>query len=97
MTEHTTIVPLDDERKEPRHDTLWVNDAELIRRLGIPEKKARRLLRQLDDCNGRKSGFPQKREVFDNRRYWPAVREYFDRCSGLTIDASPRRRQVNVR
>ena len=89
MTEQTTIAPIWDER------TLYVTDAELIRRIGLPEKKGRRLLRQLDDFNGRKSGFPQKIETFDNRRYWPAVRQYFDRCSGLNIDASPRRRQVD--
>ena len=61
----------------PKRETLYVTDAELIRRLGIPEKKARRLLRQLDDFNGRKSGFPQKSPAFDNRRYWPAIRRVF--------------------
>jgi hypothetical protein len=94
MTEQTTIVPL----PEPFRETLWVNDAELIRRLGIPEKKGRRYLRLLDKNNGRDSGFPQKNEFWDNRRYWPAVREFMDRTNGLIIDASPhrRRRRVNV-
>jgi hypothetical protein len=37
-------------------DPLYVNDAELIRRLGIPEKKARHLLRYFD--NNPKLAFP---------------------------------------
>ena len=93
MTEPTTIVPL----PAPQRETLWVSDIELIRRLGIPEKKARRYLRLLDESNGRKSGFPQKNAFWDNRRYWPAVKEYLDRTNGLIIHASPQRRQIDVR
>lgn len=93
MTEQTTIVPL----PAPQRETLWVSDIELIRRLGIPEKKGRRYLRLLDENKGRKSGFPQKNEFWDNRRYWPAVKEYLDRTNGLIIHASPQRRQIDVR
>jgi hypothetical protein len=53
-------------------DPLYVNDAQLIRRLGIPEKKARHLLRYFD--NNPKLLFPQKDKLCDGRRYWPAGR-----------------------
>jgi hypothetical protein len=53
-------------------DALFVTDAELIRRLGVPEKIARQALRRLDADRG--SGFPQKVRLWGDRRYWPAVR-----------------------
>ena len=77
-----------------------MTDAEVIRRMGLPEKKGRRLLRQLDDFNGRKSGFPQKIETFDNRRYWPASFQSSISIGapGLISMLPPRqRRQVNGR
>jgi hypothetical protein len=70
--------------KEP---TLFVTDAELIRRLGVPEKKARQALRMLDQ--ERRSGFPQKSAFWSGRRYWPAVREFLDRTNGLSTDKPP--------
>jgi hypothetical protein len=70
-----------------RQDTLYVTDAELIRRLGVPENIAYATIRELDrDPNS--SGFPQKQKLWGGRRYWPAVRAYLDRTSGLTIGAS---------
>ena len=67
----------DDFQKE----TLWVTDAELIRRSGIPEKIARVALQTLDA--DRRSTFPQKQRLFGNRRYWPAVKAYFERVGGF--------------
>jgi len=64
--------------------TLWVTDAELIRRLGVPEKLARQAIRALDALKN--SGFPQKSKLWGGRRYWPAVRAYLDRTNGLKID-----------
>jgi hypothetical protein len=55
-------------------ETLWVTDAELIRRSGIPEKVARRLLREFDRIP---CGFPPKDRLCGNRRYWPAVQDFF--------------------
>jgi hypothetical protein len=55
-------------------ETLYVTDAELIRRTGIPEKVARRLIRELDRLP---SGFPPKDRLCGNRRYWPAVQDFF--------------------
>ena len=87
MTDTTTIVP-EIEPQDKRIDTLWVTDAELIRRMGVPEKIARQWLRQTD---AQRTGFPQKQALFGGRRYWPAVRAYLDRTYGLNIPASPQR------
>lgn len=70
-------------------ETLWVTDAELIRRMGCPEKIARDALRMLD--RDRRSGFPQKQKLWGDRRYWPAVKSYLDRTNGLKMDPPPRR------
>ena len=66
--------------------TLWVTDAELIRRSGVPEKEARRTLMMLDANLG--SGFPKKDKHWGNRRYWPAVKAFWERTS------NPQTRQV---
>lgn len=62
------------------HETLFVTDAELIRRIGVPEKIARYVIKQLDD---KRSDWPKKDRLWGNRRYWPAVRAYLDRHGGL--------------
>lgn len=64
-----------------RWETLYVTDAELIRRIGVPEKIARSVIKQLDAK--RSAEFPQKSALWGNRRYWPAVRAYLDRHGGL--------------
>ena len=46
-------------------DCDWVTDAELIRRIGVPEKKARVQLRELDR---KASGFPRKQKSWGDRR-----------------------------
>lgn len=70
-------------------ETLYVTDAELIRRMGVPEKIARATLRALD--KKKDSGFPQKKALWGNRRYWPAVKAYLDRTNGLKIEGLARR------
>lgn len=65
---------------EREKDKLWVTDAELIRKLGVPERTARAVLRDLDKPG---SGFPQKQKLWGDRRYWPEVRAYFDRKYGM--------------
>lgn len=72
MTDATKVDP---------HSTLWVTDAELIRRAGWPEKTARRLIPELD--KDRRSGFPRKVAMFGDRRYWPSVVKYFERLGGF--------------
>jgi hypothetical protein len=74
-------------------DTLYVTDAELIRRLGVPEKIAYARLRYLD--TNPRLGFPPKQEFWGHRRYWPAVKAYFDRCSGLIMAGSQPSREVS--
>lgn len=75
----------------PENQTLWVTDAELIRRMGVPEKIARNTLAELDKHH-RKTGFPQKQEIWGKRRYWPAVKAYLDSHYSAKIDASNQRR-----
>ncbi|HTC04885.1 MAG TPA: hypothetical protein VK749_15890 [Xanthobacteraceae bacterium] len=69
--------------KAPR---LFVTDAELIRRIGVPFAL---------DRDPRTSGFPQKQKLWGNRRYWPAVAAYFEHVYGyklgdLKIERRPR-------
>lgn len=75
------------EAKKP--EGLWVTDAELIRRAGVPEKIARAAIQMLD--RDPKSGFPRKQRLWGDRRYWPAVQDYFARVGGLNV-ALPQRR-----
>lgn len=72
--------------ESPPHAALYVTDAELIRRLGVPEKIARDALRMLDA--DKMKGFPQKSRLWGGRRYWPAVKAWFDREEGNKIGSS---------
>ena len=58
-----------------RPQTLFVSDVEMIRRIGVPEKIARAAIKALDE--NPHSGFPKKSEIWGNRRYWPAVKVWF--------------------
>jgi hypothetical protein len=60
--------------------TIWITDAELIRRMGVPEKIARRCLRKLD-ANPR-LGFPRKSKFWGGRRNWLLCKGYFQRMPG---------------
>lgn len=75
---------------EREKDKLYLTDAELIRRLGVPEKVLRSMLPGLE----KRFGFPPKSPLFGERRYWPAVKAWLDRHNGLTVDPSstPNRR-----
>lgn len=81
---------------DAKSPTLFVTDAELIRRSGVPEKIARAAIHMLD--HNPHSGFPQKQSLWGNRRYWPAVVDYFDSYAGRSpargrqgADGGPRR------
>lgn len=65
------------ETLEREQDKLWLTDAELMRRLGLDPKIARPAIRGLDA--NPMSGFPKKQKLWGDRRYWPAVKSYFDR------------------
>lgn len=78
----------------PENDrTLWITDAELIRRIGVPEKIARDAIRELDAQKA--LGFPQKSRVWGDRRYWPAVKAWFDQNHGAKVETSPSLRRVS--
>jgi hypothetical protein len=62
--------------------TLFVTDAELIGRLGVPEKVAAYAAIHVLDRT-RDSAFPQKQATWGHRRYWPAVKQWFDRANGV--------------
>lgn len=79
----------DDEREErvaPPRETLWVSDEECIRRLGVPRKAARAAFHMFDKDLSK--GFPQKQSLWGNKRYWPAVRDYFELHYGLKLLSS---------
>ncbi len=68
-------------------DKLYLTDAELIRRLGVPDKVLRPMLPGLES----KYGFPKKQPLFGGRRYWPAVKMWLDKHNGLTMGSQTRR------
>lgn len=74
---------------------LYITDAELIRRMGVPEKIARETISRLDDNPA--SGFPPKIKIWGDRRFWPAVLTYLEATCGLKIDASEPRRERHAR
>jgi hypothetical protein len=57
-------------------DKLFVTDAELIRRLGVPEKIGRAAIQDLEKLHPGRPKFPQKDPLFGGRRFWPAVEKY---------------------
>jgi hypothetical protein len=68
-------------------DKLYVTDAELIRRLGVPEKIARQAIEMLD--RDRRSGFPPKQKLWGNRRFMPAIMAWLER-TGANIGLDQR-------
>jgi hypothetical protein len=76
---------------ERERHKLFVTDAELMRRLGLDSKIARPVIAMLD-AQHKTSGFPQKQKLWGNRRYWPAVKVWFDHAYGLP-NLGPDRRQ----
>ncbi len=64
---------------ESERHKLFLTDAEMIRRLGVPERLLRPLLPALES----KYGFPPKSPFFGDRRYWPAVKAWLDKHHGL--------------
>jgi len=75
---------MSEQATETAYEGLYVTDAELIRRMGVPEKIAYAAIHALD--RDRSSNFPQKKALWGNRRYWPAVKAYLDRTNGLKVD-----------
>lgn len=63
------------ERTRKGTETLYVTDAEMIRRSGVPRDWMYKILPELET----KHGFPRKNSLFKERRYWPAVKQWFDK------------------
>ncbi len=76
----------------PAHviETVWVTDAELIRRSGVPEKIMRKNLEAFDETPA--MGFPPKDKFWGDRRHWPSVLEFWKRQTERKIGATPLRR-----
>lgn len=64
------------ELREATAPTLWVTDAEIIRRLGAGRDVTRQAIQALDD--NPTNGFPRKEKLWGDRRYWPAVKDWLD-------------------
>jgi hypothetical protein len=62
--------------KGPPHATLYITDAELIRRLGYSPKRGYRVLKSLDRGIPQMRRYPQPDPLFCNRRFWPAVLQW---------------------
>ena len=69
--------------------TLFVTDAELIQRLGVPEQLGFTLLQDFD---AKHPAFPKKLELWGDRRYWPAVKAWLDKTCALDLVEPPPRR-----
>ncbi len=76
---------------EREKDKLYLTDAELIRRIGVPASVLRPILPTLENTGG----FPRKSPLFGGRRYWPAVKAWLDRHAGLNVEAPAPRRARN--
>jgi hypothetical protein len=68
-------------------EPLYISDADLIRRMGVPRDKGRRMLKALD-ANPR-SGFPKPNPLWGGRRYLPLVLSYLEREERGRLAASP--------
>lgn len=78
---------------EKEKDKFFLTDAELIRKLGVPEPAARTAI----DFYEKKGGFPPKEAMWGGRRYWPAIEAWLNRQHGLTMPADQPRRIANGR
>lgn len=65
-----------------RLDALYVTEAEAAARLGMPLREWIGTATVLE-----RDGLPRKDPVFNDRRYWPAVKAFLDRRAGLGQDA----------
>ncbi|HZP77507.1 MAG TPA: hypothetical protein VFB45_15290 [Pseudolabrys sp.] len=79
------------EREKPlAKDKLYVTDAELIRLIGAPREKTRKMINALDAMPN--SGFPKKNKMWGDRRHWPSVKAYFERMEQRRMASSSNQR-----
>lgn len=72
---------------------LYVTDAQMIRKLNVPEKVIRPVLVLLD-AQHKTNGFPQPDPMFGGRRYWPKVKVWFDNYNRLPQESKPERKSA---
>lgn len=58
--------------------TLYVTDGEIAKVLGVSTDKWKQIATVLS-----RKGLPPPSPLFENRRYWPAVKAFLDRRHGL--------------
>ena len=83
---NVTITP---QQVLPGSQKIWVTDAELIRRSGVPEKIMRSRLRALDA--NPYSGFPRKDPTWGDRRHWPSVMKFWEQRAETQNNPQARR------
>lgn len=66
-----------------KFDSLFVTEAQCAERLGLSTDQFKTAL-----LAATKSGFPMPDPLFENRRYWPAVRAWLDRRYGMGAEGS---------
>ena len=64
-------------------DKLYVTDTELIQKLGVDKITGEIAIAGFSA----EVGFPHKDPLLANRRYWPAVKAFLDRRSGISMEA----------
>lgn len=75
-------------RRPPKRDGWMISDAELIEKLGVPEKTARAAIALLDA--DRNSGFPPKQKLWGDRRHRVSVEKWLEATGGLKLAPSRR-------
>jgi hypothetical protein len=65
-------------------DRLFLPEGEIAARVGLSSLQWQAVAAALE-----KGGLPTRDPLFDNCRYWPAVRAFLDRRAGLVHNPSP--------
>lgn len=65
-------------------EKLFMTDNDIAKIVGISHEKCQPVLRALE-----KEGLPLPDPLFENRRYWPAVKAFLDQRYGLGLPTTP--------
>lgn len=65
-------------------ETLFLTDGEIATKIGVSFERWEAAAKMLVG-----KGLPAPDPVFDNRRYWPAVKAYLDRRAGIGKNMFP--------
>ena len=61
-----------------RQEPVYLTDGQIAARVGVTTSEWQAVVKVLT-----REGLPQPDPLFGNRRYWPAVKAWFDRRAGL--------------